>query len=117
MQNWDHANSTEEELIYVKCKLEIMELGNIGAELDWSIAEDVGEMLQCELDHSTSRNEGLTQKLDSAHQRIVELTASSSFGARSAIGNASLTVSRTSKGMQTYDLGIVDSQSMDPLAM
>lgn len=40
MQIWDEAKSTKEELYQVRCKLEVMDLGHMNAELDRSMAEE-----------------------------------------------------------------------------
>lgn len=45
MQMWDLAKSMKKELVQVKHKPEIVELGCTGAELDWSTAKDAREML------------------------------------------------------------------------
>lgn len=52
MHIWDQAKGTKEELIHVKIKLEIIELGHAVAELDRSVVEDTHEMLQCLFDCS-----------------------------------------------------------------
>lgn len=67
MQIWDQARSMEEELVQVKCKLEIVEIDHAGVELDQSIAKDSCEMIQCHLNYSITRIKELTQELESAY--------------------------------------------------
>lgn len=54
-------------LALLKCKLKIVEVGHLDAELDRLVVEDARVTLQHQFDHSTMRNEELTRELESTH--------------------------------------------------
>lgn len=96
------------EVTDAKRKLEIIE-GCTDAEHDLSSTEEARQMVEHQFDHCMARNEDLIWELEALHQRIIGLTGG--VGTSPVTGEASMVAARTSRGMQTKDLGVFDVRS------
>lgn len=67
------------------------------------MAKDSLEIAQCQFNWSIARIERLTRDLKFAHRRIVGLTIDGDAKARSAMGEASIAASHTSRGVHMDD--------------